>query len=317
MRIPPGWLPANISGAPAIRWINIGSLPLSEPFFFQSIGKLRRSPPASECETGLSPLEGILGARPSGIIFHMTRCGSTLVANALRSAEGAVVLSEAPAIGRVMGWVGSPSRYWAELGSKIIAPLMAVFAGYQGGGSLGRVIIKTGTEGIRSLPALRNIWGKDHLPCLILVRNPVEVLASAVRRPLKQVFGWRDQLAYSRSRVPPCDVLAGGLLDCSAWAIGQFCSDALAVIDQGCRVLDYSDLTPEVVCKVAAYFNLPLSQEAFRGIGDAFRLDAKNPDRVFQGDSESKMSSGEAVRVAARKWIEGPYGELRKRAGGW
>ncbi len=136
--IPPGWLPVDItSGVPVIRWANVGVAPLTEPFFLQTINKHRAGGHfGSECETEISILEigasELPAAPPSGVICHMTRCGSTLLANAFRTALEATVLSEAAAVGRVIGWIGSPSRYWAAVGSRLIGPLASVFAHYQG-----------------------------------------------------------------------------------------------------------------------------------------------------------------------------------------
>ena len=41
--------------------------------------------------------------RPAGLIFHMSRCGSTLVGQMLAALENTVVLSEAGPIDRVLG----------------------------------------------------------------------------------------------------------------------------------------------------------------------------------------------------------------------
>jgi hypothetical protein len=67
--------------------MEIGSTPLAEPFFSHTIDRLRKEdPPPREMETDMETLLRV-GARlpqvrPSGFIFHISHCGSTLIANA-------------------------------------------------------------------------------------------------------------------------------------------------------------------------------------------------------------------------------------------
>ena len=161
----------HISGAmPVVRWIDARGLRLDEPFFAQTVNSLRDGErPPLECETELSALERAAGSRsvmPSGIIVHVTRCGSTLLTNALRAAEHSVVLSEPQIFGRVLGWVGSPAPYWARVGLDLVRQVSAVFAHYQGNDVSQPVILKCGAEGLFLLRAIRAAL--PIVPCLVL-----------------------------------------------------------------------------------------------------------------------------------------------------
>lgn len=301
--VPPGWLPVGIAvGVPTVRWIYAGEAPLSEPFFAGTVSRLRASdPPAPECETELSIFEFGTGKTPpiapSGLIFHMTRCGSTLLTNALRTHSDTIVLSEPPPFGRLLG-------------------LTSVFAHYRAHDEAGHVVIKCGTDGLFLLPAIRAAL--PSVPCLVLVRSPVEVMVSIAAGTPVSLINWYESRQTHRFGVPPPEVMAGGYVEFWAWIIGRFCTDALALLGDGCRVLDYSEITPGVAKRVGEFFHLSSSKESDVCLEETFRLDAKNPARVFQMDSASKRdSASETIRASAARWAEGPYQELRSRSSGW
>src|SRR4029450_14106661 len=87
------WLPVRFSFTPrsvSVRWLDFGRTTLSQPFFNQTLRQLRRTePPASERMTDLSELLRSRAAfdavRPAGIIFHVSRCGSTFLPNGLKA----------------------------------------------------------------------------------------------------------------------------------------------------------------------------------------------------------------------------------------
>jgi hypothetical protein len=317
-----GWLPVSISvGAPAVvRWIDARGLRLDEPFFAETVSRLRNGElPSLECETELSALECAAGGRsvmPSGIIVHITRCGSTLLTNALRAAEHSVVLSEPQIFGRALGWIGSPAPYWARVGLCLVKQITAVFANYQGNDVSQPVILKCGTDGLFLLRAIRAAM--PMVPCVVMVRDPIEVLVSIAALTPISFVEWYDSAHIPRFGIPPPEVLAQGHMEFWAWMMGRFCSDALTLLDPRCRVLDYSQITLEVVRKVGEFFNLSFSGEGDRSLTEIFRLNAKHPSKVFESDSADKrMRASETIRASCGRWADDPYGELRRRAAAW
>src|SRR6266700_3036006 len=96
MLVDSSWLPFHIdlSRHPfRVTWIRKGPNLFSEPFFHDTVNRLRSlHPSAEERATGSQDLLA-LGAelpavKPLAFIFHISRCGSTLIANSFREAEG-------------------------------------------------------------------------------------------------------------------------------------------------------------------------------------------------------------------------------------
>jgi hypothetical protein len=106
-----GWFPARLAwqGTLAtIEWCYMGKRRFSEPFFEQSLSAGRRHPfnRLFRIQTSIDTLAKLDHEQPGlpvgGLIFHMSRCGSTLVAQLLASLPQAAVLAEAEPIDAVL-----------------------------------------------------------------------------------------------------------------------------------------------------------------------------------------------------------------------
>src|SRR6267378_519878 len=85
-----GWLPIQLklaSTEPVLRWAGLGEELPREPLFRQTIKKRRALAGYREHTTGLKELLAMSAefppVEPKGVIFHVSRCGSTAVANAV------------------------------------------------------------------------------------------------------------------------------------------------------------------------------------------------------------------------------------------
>src|ERR1051325_10306985 len=104
-----GWLPVDaivVDGRPGLLWMEMPKVSLTEPFFQQTVERVKTENNRRELFTEfdvLLQLEKVLDAvPPSGFIFHSSRCGSTLLANACRAIANSIVLSEANAIDKLI-----------------------------------------------------------------------------------------------------------------------------------------------------------------------------------------------------------------------
>jgi len=89
----------------------------------------------------------------------------------------------------------------------------------------------------------------------------------------------------------------------------------LSVIDEYSRVVDYRDLTPEVVVNIARFFGLPVSSSTEFRIAAAFAVHGKHPNRPFTSDADAKQRDAtQAIREAVDTWVRGPYEALRRIA---
>src|SRR5689334_14673047 len=105
-----GWLPVDavvMNGRPGLTWLEMTGVELAEPFFQQTVDRVKSKHPErreifTEFDTLVQLEKTFDTVAPTGFIFHSSRCGSTLLANACRALDGAIVLSEPPAVDKLI-----------------------------------------------------------------------------------------------------------------------------------------------------------------------------------------------------------------------
>ena len=318
--VPEGWLPIAVGGRYlTVRWLRVEQETLSEPFFVSSIALLRaRAPSPLECETDievliqesgrLSPIE------PVGLIVHMTRCGSTAVVNALRNADDTVVLSEAPPIEKVLHLAVSKSQFWGDTGMSLLSPTVAAFARYQGAEPK-KVVIKCGIEGSGFLPIFRAKW--PHVPVLILIRDPLEVMVSNIQKPAQWFRSLRTSSPAPAGSPAENAPRRAEWIERGVQAIGRICSDMVQHMYDSCIVMDSADMSPARIHRVAESFGLQFSIEGEAEFLRSLSRYSKNMKQPFEDDTERKQrAADEHLRTSVAQWIAEPYRVLKQRAVG-
>jgi hypothetical protein len=296
--------------------MEFGGMPLSQPFFNDTVLKLRSAlPPAKELTTNIEAILATGGKLPTvipeGLIFHISRCGSTLLANALRAREGTIVVSEAQPITnlfdpRAASILPYPSDQWARIRAELLGSLATIFAHYRTGWKE-RVIIKFASWNILSWPVVRSIW--PDVPCVILIRDPVEVIVSNLTKP----SGWVKLKDYPLDADgPPVSQMEEA--EYCARIIGKLCEAGVRLCDDNCRILDYEHLNVATIRDAAAFLGVRLPDD--HRLERILRVDAKDPRqrRPFHDDREKKQQTAtESMRRAALQWASEPYARLRDR----
>src|SRR5271154_2825599 len=123
-----GWLPARVGRDGAelvVDWAHFGSQRLTESFFEESVAAVWRSATCPHTTTRLADLTSQTGSsaslEPTGLIFHMSRCGSTLASQMLAACSANIVVSEASPIDAVVRLDASEDERVALLRAMVLA----------------------------------------------------------------------------------------------------------------------------------------------------------------------------------------------------
>jgi len=334
-----GWLPVEIGLdlQPAVvqealvRWMEFGSTPLTEPFLNHTIEKLRAATPAArEIETDLDTMVRLSSrlpeVRPAGFIFHISHCGSTLIANAMKTAGRAVVVSESRPVSALLRHVPEKrdgaflTRRWNGIRRTLLDSLFRLFAHYRTGASE-PLVLKFVSLDTLAIGVIRSYW--PDVPCVMVIRDPVEVMVTNLKvggwlsfkghpEAASSVFGW-DDLPRTTAEMTNEEFCAR--------ALGSFCASAAEAVDERVMVVDYVDLSPAKMCEIGEFFSLEVSSA---GIEQVFGPYAKDPQKKirFEDDRERKQKmAGMMIRSAANQWAVGPYTDLknlrRRRSQSW
>lgn len=312
------WLPAALVPAPgqfAIDWIHFGDIPLHDSFFEDSLRRARRRPINALLKV-CTPL-GILGKRPppdattapDGLIFHMSRCGSTLVSQMLAAMPDSIVVSEAPPLDAIVQMTHSHPD--ATLDQQVaLLRGMAAALGRDRFGNRRHYVIKTDSWHSLALPLFRAAF--PDTPWVFLFRDPTEVMVSQMRmRGLQTVPGTQLDPVFA---IP--DPLSLSTEDYIARVLNRVTQAAIDHADLGGGLfIDYADLPDAVERRILPHFGIGADPKALAAMRMAATWDAKTPSFAFAPDAEGKRrSAGDAIRAAVTTHLDEPHRQLRTLA---
>jgi len=280
---PQGWTPVKVSfrGTQAwAEWIYTGPLRFTEPFFQDSIRVARRNPfiAVFRREMPLEAAGGVEGLQPAGFIFHMSRCGSTLIAQMLAALDRAVVISEAAPVDDVLQAKLSlpdlPRLDQVRWLRQVVAAL-----GQRPIGRESLYFLKLDSWHIHQLPLIREAF--PGVPWVFVRRNLEEVIASQLRQPgMPGAPGAMDPRALG---LRPADVTSLGRDQWCARVLTNFLEAADTFRDDpGGLFIDYTQLPDAVWGAMAAHFGVQFSADEQSRMREAARFDAKSPGRLFE-----------------------------------
>ena len=306
------WTPARLAFEAAswkVNWCLPGEgAYFGSPFWSEDVSKWTRHPfnLLFGLSTGLDALGSLAlespGMAPSGLIFHLSRCGSTLLSQMLASSERNLVVSEGVPLDVALRARSFDASLPEEAAQSLLRNMTSV---------LGRPRRESETRFFLKLDAWHLLeWRRfaglfPGVPWTVVWRDPVEILVSHARRPGMQMrpevlapslFGLsandaRDETSY-RAQV--------------LGRLAQSAVDALEGWSGGCA-LAYSSLPRGAFRLIETHFGVGLSREECAGMEAATRVHAKAPRRSFQPDTPEKQAQATPDQRAACERFASPW----------
>jgi hypothetical protein len=319
MKDPTRWIPLRVfwqGSRPMVDWGYLGTRRLTDPFFGQTIDACVRHP-ADLLFRHQTPLDELGEVAPTqasvpikGFIFHMSRCGSTLISQMLAAEPANIVLSEAAPIDDILRAqyrlpdLPGPQRIaWLQAMVKVLA--------WQRQATEQHAFIKFDCWHVMFLPLIQRAF--PEVPWIFLYREPLEVLVSQAGHMGGQMvpgvlepglFGW-DAATLSQMHFS----------EYGARVLARICETALQQTQNGRgRLVNYRQLPEAIWPELLAYWKVDFTPGQHDRMRAAARLNAKNPVLPFEPDSEAKRNSAPPeLRALARQWLDGVYQQLEAR----
>jgi len=300
-----GWTPIRVHSQeePVVEWCWMDGLTFSEPFFVQTVERALTTPFSLlfRRETSIDALGELEpGLEPSGFVFHVSRCGSTLVSGMLASLSRHLVLSEPLPVDHVLraDASGDDRVRWLRW---IVSAL-----GRPRSGDERAYVLKLDAWNACSLGLVRRAF--PDVPWAFIFREPVEVLVSHMRqRGAHMVPGAIDPRLFG---LDPGSIAQMPSEEYCARVLAAICRSALEHRDDRALFLDYREL-PQAVDRIAEAFGLECDEEELAHMQGLARFHAKNPHLSFSDDREEKeREASPALREAADRWVRPLYEEL-------
>jgi len=317
MNTPPdlrGWLPVLISkgtAGPVVEWCRFGTRRFTESFFESTVQKAMRDP-FHLLFRHQTPLDTLLdwqrespGMEPRGFIFHMSRCGSTLVSQMLAALPEHIVLSEPPPLEALL----RTGKHGATDDQRIawLRAWMSAISQPRHGEQ--RLYVKLDAWHIFDLPILRRAFPET--PWIFLYRNPVEVMASVMK-----VRGMHLVQDLIDTNMPVIASPPGQRLPEAEYAARVLAAVLRAALEHlgpsGGRAIEYSRLPEAVITEIAPHFGLDLTAAQIEAMNARGPFNAKSPQLYFEPDTQSKQQeAGAEARALCAEHLDALYWQLR------
>lgn len=308
----PSWI-SNRAGDPLVEWCFAGDTRFTGPFFDDTVGFLMQKP-FNRLFRHRTPIEflrevatdvGIIP--PTGFIFHMSRCGSTLVSQMLAASGRNIVMSEPPPVDSILrANIFNPSltddqrKDWFRW---IVAAL-----GRKRSDQEERFFIKFDSWSALEIDLVLATF--PGTPWVFLYRDPVEVMVSQMKRRGAQMIPGALDMPLPGLEFHEAINMAPE--EYCARVIEKICASALqhAGGPNGLFV-NYSRLPEAVTSSIARHFSLDLSSGELDLMAKASGHNAKNPSLSFSPDSEEKRKTASpAVLKAVDNWLAAVFEQM-------
>ena len=326
-----GWIPVDavvVNGRPGLSWMDMTGVSLVEPFFQQTVDRLKsENTNARELFTEFDTLVQLEktfdSVSPSGFIFHSSRCGSTLLANACRAINGAIVLSEPPAVDKLI------ARFTTDVDEHAASAdehrtretLYSIFVraainalGQRRTGEERHLFVKFACCSVSQIERVRRIWPK--VPWVFLYRDPVETIVSNIQSPPAWLHDEDHRVLASIIGSSSTTVADMSPEELCARSIGSFYSIAHRVANDRALLLNYNQLTLAEISNVLKFFGVEPAAEEMETIAFQSQMYSKAVigERPFIADAGAKQSAAtDRVREMAQRWAAEPYRLLEQK----
>lgn len=289
-RIPYRLLTEN--GTLKFKWLYTGDQLFTRPFFDETISRCLSFPenhpdrmPVTDAAAVVDHAASVDAVTPTAFIYHVSRCGSTLLSQMLACDPRNIVLSEVPLLDELLRMTvhGDPSA--AKL-FRAVLKLLSV----RRSGTEERVFVKTDSWHMLFHEQLATWYAG--VPFFMLYRSPKEIGASQAKHPaMHSVPGVIEPSLFGLERADAANMTGDQYLD---HVLACYFRAYTKILQSGgtAFALSYHDGPMNMIKQIC---------EVCRFVPDAAVLDAmekrtqfhsKSPDRNFSGDAPVSFPAG-------------------------
>ncbi len=300
-----GWMPVGISWQARrclVEWCDFTGVKLTDRFFDETVSHVLQNPCRNilRLRTDMEDLCGHFAPqaenRPGGMVFHLSRSGSTLLSRMLGAPAGNIMLSEPAPLDQFLRLRhqarGVPEETWGRW----LRGLLGVMGRRRFPGE-DAWFVKWDALHTFDLPFITAAL--PGVPWVFLDRDVLEVIAAHLQLPGRAMMPGaflpgREEL-FTPLGTPPEDHIARILA-----GVRRAAREARAA---GGLWIDHSQLPWSTWPGIVRHFHLNLSAGDEALVAAAAGRDSKAPDRSWQDDREAKMALiTPAIREAAARW---------------
>jgi hypothetical protein len=266
---------------PKVLWLDTSGVSFDAPFFDETILRCMSLTPGMASFKCVSSLETMIEAAwdvdavpVTAFLFHVSRCGSTLLSQSLVLSSENIVLSEVPFFDALLRHdFQDPDlkRRALQAAVRLYGQKRSEISNY--------LFIKLDSWSVYYHELLRALWPST--PFLLLYRNPLEVLQSHQKMAGMQavpgllepwLFDIPSQGVHEKDR----ETYLGEVL---AYYVRQF--EQMFLTDHNSWLVSYHDGIEKMIQTLFSAIGLPVDSDLLTKTAERSRFHSKDPGKVF------------------------------------
>lgn len=309
-----GWYPVAIDAArDSLCWRHLGEVRFLESFFLDTLNQQGREQ-RQLCLTPLASLPERIGSMPqvppTAFIFHVSRCGSTLLTQMLASLPQCIVMSEPPVIDAFFRHYHAHPEL--QNAASIFQNLIAAL-GQKRQPEESHFFIKFDSWHLPWVPFVREAY--PDIPIIFLYREPQAVLASHQRQRGPQMIpGLLNTSRLKTEKLAEESIIAAA--DFDAYAASMLSSMFEAGLEHALTadliLLNYQQLPSVLWDELLSVFQLDCDAQALLKLKARSSLHSKHRNIHFTGDPESEQKLAAKTSSAFLRLCEEKHSQLEQ-----
>jgi hypothetical protein len=268
------------------KWLNTFNKPYIEPFFDETISKCKALDQhilkfTSAADLGILEdwATGIEKVEPTAFIFHISRCGSTLVSQLLGLNEQNISLAEVPFFDDILRLpLKKDNINGLDTGKLLMAAIK--FYGQKRNSLETNLFIKTDSWHVFYHEKLRQLYPK--VPFVFLYRAPDEVFNSHLKKSgMQAVPGLIEPELFGMDNV---EVIHMPQRVYIAKMIEKYLQTYLEIMesDRLSLFLNYKEGIIPIVKKIASFTNVEIDEDELSAMENRIQYHSKYPNEAFR-----------------------------------
>lgn len=284
-----GWIPYKLiidNETPLVHWLYISDTSFNHPFFGETIAQCKSHKYNSSEFKCVSSLESMLEwsytlseISPITFIFHISRCGSTLLSQLIGLNEKYTVLAEVPFFDELLRLPYKLKAIDNKFREKLLGASIR-FVGQNKNGNEEHLFIKTDSWHISFYNVFRQLY--PSAPVILLYRSPDEVLYSHQKlRGMQSVPGLIEPevFGFTQKEITEMDldVYTAKILEKYLLLFGE-----IANCDSQSLLLDYKLGVIPMMKQLEKHLNINWSGEHLLQMQHRSQFHSKHPQQDFK-----------------------------------
>jgi hypothetical protein len=293
-----GWIPVKLypeAESLLCRWLYVGNKDFTEPFFDETIsacraqftenGHLKKSMSSINIlEDFASDIESV---SPTAFIFHISRCGSTLISQMLGMLPSNIILPEVPFFDDLLRY-GKKNNRMPEILPQLKAAVDLY--GAKRNENYDNLFIKTDSWHIHFYKELRTLY--PTVPFFLLYRKPDEVLRSQQKKRGMQAIPnllEADIFGFDKDKISkvPFNEYMGMVIESYLLAFENILQK-----DKLAYAINYHDGAMQIVDTIASVTSLQISDSEKLLMQKRAGFHAKFPEQIFSEEKPDEPVPG-------------------------